>query len=323
MRDDGVVNPLAIEDFPQVILFSDEGAGEVEDEDKIEIALSFLDRIDPTGEELGGTTVPLTADATVVFQIVDAEGFDNLGDYLLDWAAYYEVDDCTTSDDLGIDLNLSFDPATGMGSVLFPKEVEEIIIEFEVNDALFDDDIVNDGSRGFKAMLLSVTSAGDEKVVVNPDLEFEYVVLDDELIFGSWELDVEDADQFAAFVSLFGLLNEDIRTLQAEDVDAIEVEFKFDELSFVVVLKEEEEEEDCGEIELVNVEIEVEGGYESLTDDALEGEIEFADDIEQEDGSELEFVYKGNFSIDNDQLTLELEGEYDDETVEATLIFTR
>ncbi|GAB4412382.1 MAG: hypothetical protein OHK0039_18340 [Bacteroidia bacterium] len=321
--NDGVIYPIDLDDYPQVLRFDDDGDGDIEDGDKVEIVLSLLDRRDPEGEELGGTTVPLTADATVTFQVVDAEGFDNLGDYLLDWSAYYEIDDCTTSDDAGIDLGLAFDIATGIGSVRFPKDVEEVIVEFELSDARFDDDVVNGDGRGFKVVLLEIASAGGESVAVNPDLEFEYVVLDDELIFGKWALDTGDPAQFAAFVALFGLVDEDIAALTAAEVDEIEIEFKYAEVGVVVVLKEEETVEECGDIEVVNVEIEVEGEYEELTDDDLEGDIEFAESIEQEDGSEIEFVYAGTFKIEGNQLTLTLEGEYDDNSTEQTLVLTR
>jgi hypothetical protein len=45
----------------------------------------------------------------------------------------------------------------------------------------------------------------------------------------------------------------------------------------------------------------------------LNGDIEFAEEIEQEDGSLIEFVYKGEFRIVGSTMELELEGEYDDE----------
>ncbi|MDX2247400.1 MAG: hypothetical protein SF052_11510 [Bacteroidia bacterium] len=320
--NDGVIYPLDLEDYPQVVLFDDEGDGDVEDGDKVEIVLTLLNRNDPSGEEIAGTTVPLAQDVTVTFQIVDEEGIGSLADYILDWAAYYEIDDCTTSDDEGIDLALTLDLVTGVGSVIFPKDVEEVIIELELKDDLLTDDVVNDDSRGFKIILAEVTT-GSESVAVNPDLEFEYKVLDDELIFGKWALDVSDSAQFSTFTALFGLIDEEIVSLSADDVDEIEVEFKYNEVSIVIVLKEEETVEECGEVETVNLEIEVEGEYEELTGDALEGEIEFAEAIEQNDGSEIEFVYSGSFLITGNQLEISLEGEFDDNTAEGSFILTR
>jgi hypothetical protein len=58
--------------------------------------------------------------------VSDFEGFAKISDYILDGTAFYEVDDCTTSEDNGVDLKLVFNRTTGKGSVTFPKDVEEI-----------------------------------------------------------------------------------------------------------------------------------------------------------------------------------------------------
>ncbi|NJO03595.1 MAG: hypothetical protein HC880_19640, partial [Bacteroidia bacterium] len=44
-----------------------------------------------------------------------------------------------------------------------------------------------------------ISGAGAQSVVVNIDTEFEYIVLDDELIFNEWSLDPSDTDAFDAF----------------------------------------------------------------------------------------------------------------------------
>ena len=322
-RDEDLVEPLSLEAYPQVIFPDDEGDGDVEDGDKVGIKLTLLDRVDPTGDELGGLIIPLEEDVTVNFVIKDPEGFSNLGEYFLEWIAFYEIDDCTTSEDLDEDLNLTFNANTGEGSVTFPRDVEEIEIEFELTEDLFDDDEFNEDGRGFVFQLTGVESGG-ESVKVNTDLEFEYEVLDDEGIFGEWELDIDDAEQFENFKNLFGLVDGDIAELEAEDVDEIVIEFKYDELSVLVVLVEEELVEECGESEMENVEIEIEMDYDDLTDDALSGEASFEGEIEFEDGSVGEFEYGGEFSIDGDQLTITLEGEYDDESTDViTLVLSK
>lgn len=316
-KNDDLVYPL--NQFPQVVKFDDEGDGDVEDEDHFSFVLTLNDKVDPSGKELGGKVVPLQQNITVHFEIKDPEGFDNIGDYVKSWKAFYEIDDCTESDDLPME----FDPVTGKGSVQFPAGVPEIEVEFETDDSFFDDDIVNDAERSLKIVLTSV-EGGNENVVINPAGEFKYEVLDEEAIHGDWELDHEDADMFAKFKSLFGSLNEDIASLNAEDVDKIEISIEYNEVKVVVELKETEMVEECGETEEVNKTIEIEADLEGLSTLTTEGDIEFVGEIEQDDESVREFTYKGGFTINGGSLELTLRGEYDDnETEEITLLLEK
>src|ERR1700754_1529791 len=89
-KNDDLLDPLTSDKFPQVIVFSDEGDGELEDEDKFSVSLTLLDRVDPDGEELGGKVVPLEEDVTVSFAITEKEGFSNLADYIKGVSAFYE-----------------------------------------------------------------------------------------------------------------------------------------------------------------------------------------------------------------------------------------
>jgi hypothetical protein len=312
-ENDEVVLPIPYEEFPQIIVFDDEEDGDLEDSDEAAFVLTLIDRIDPDGEELGGKIIPLTADVTVEFE-VEAVGFSNLADYILGWEASYEVDDCESED-----VTVSFDPATGKGSVVFPADVEEIEVVFELNDAQFDDDVQNGDDRGFEVTLTSLNSSG-QNVLVNPEAGFEWKVLDDELIFGKWALDLSAPGNFENMKAMLGLVDADIAELNLADVDEVEFEFELLEAKFVIVLKEEETVEECGEIETVNVEIEVETEYEELTDDDTAGEIELVGDVEDDEERVTEFVFKGEFSIENGRLTLTLEAEYDDETVEDIVL---
>lgn len=322
-KNEDLVKPLVEGDFPQILLLSDSGDGELEDEDKFSFKITLADCVDPDGKELGGKIIPLTADVTVNFEISDFKGFPALSSYLLDAKAFYEIDDCTTSEDEDIDLNLVFDKNTGKGSVSFPKGVEEIEIEFETNEDLFDDNVFNTAVRKIEIKLTSVNS-NEQKVVVNNQNTFEYLVLDDEGVYGEYELDVYDEDQFAAYISLFGLINDDVKNLKASDVEEIKIEFQYGEFKAIVVLKETEEVDECGEIETINKEIEIEGDFEDLEDDKPAGDLEFVGDIEQENGAEKEFSYKGSFKLTNGILELDLKGGYDDkETQKTTLILKK
>ena len=319
-EDEGVIDVINPNDYPQLILLDDEGGGKLEDSDEISVVITLADRLDPNGEELGGGIFPLDEYYPVEFHITEAEGFDRLEDFILGAEAFYEIDDCTTSLDNGENLIKTYDPATGRGRVIFPAGVEEIELVFSVNEEFFNDEALND-HRGFVLDISAVEATQDVAIFSG---NFQYEVLDDEAIFGEWELDVSDAEQFTRFQGLFGLINEEVASLSAEAVAGIAVEFGYDEMTATVELTETETVEDCGETEEENVEIEISAGYDELTRDAVEGEIVLEDDVEIDNGAEEEFSYQGSFLIVNDLLQLTLSGSFsDEETEEITLNLTR
>lgn len=293
-RNAGVVEPIDPNNLPQVILFDEEEAGELENSDETSFTLKLLDRIDPTGEELGGKIIPLTSDVTVNFEITEFEGFDNIADYILGASAQYEIDDCNDGE-----VAITFNTTTGVGSVTFPAGVEEVEVNFELNDALFDDDEVNEDSRGFKVKITGLTNATN--VVANTELEFEHIVLDDDVIFGEWSFDIADLENLK---DIFGDANEDIADLEEDDINEIKIEFGLTGFEIKIELVETELD-DCGEEE--NIEIEIEAEYNDLTDDATSGDISFIIEKENEDGSVEELEYSGTFEINNGVLTITLE----------------
>jgi len=318
-KNDDLVSPLVEQDFPQILLLSDDGDGELEDEDKFSFKITLADRVDPSGKELGGKIIPLEKDVTVNFEVSSFKGFATLSSYLVDAKAFYEIDDCTTSEDKGIDLKLVFDKTTGKGSVTFPKGVEEIEIEFETNDKLFDDQVFNTSSRKLEIKLTSVSPNGD-LVVVNNTNKFEYEVLDDEGIYGEYELDMSNQQQFDNYIKLFGLVNDKVKGLKINDVEEIKIEFQYGEFKAIVVLKQTQNVAACGKVKVENVEIEIEGDLEELDDDKLSGDVEVVGGIEQANGNEKEFVYKGSFKLVNGNLELKLKGEYDDNKIAETTL---
>ena len=306
-QKDDLVEPLSASQFPQVISFDDEGDGDLEDEDKFSFVLTLNDRVDPDGKELGGKIVPLEQDVTVAFKVDGLKGFAKISDYILDAEAFYEVDDCNTKD-----VALTFNRTTGVGTVTFPKGVEEVEIEFETNDALFDDNVLNTADREITFVLTGIT--GGINVVYNPAAEFTYEVLDDEAIHGEWELNHTNATEFANFKALFGLISTEVKNLNAADVKGIVISIEYDEVKVEIELKATETITECGSSSVENKVIEIEAGLEELDTKTLKGDIEFADDIEQNDGTLKEFVYGGKFDIVGKLLKLTLEGEYDDDT---------
>ncbi len=308
-----VVMATSPENLPlQIVLDADED-GNVEDDDKAEIAFTFTDKIDPTGVELGGITQTLSAPVLVKCQITDIEGFDNLADYIKEIKAVYEIDDCTEMD-VDVTANLN----TGEFSFYFPAGVEELVIEVELDEDLFDDDAVSE-DRGFVVEVLGIEAAS-ENVVINTATKFEYKVLDDELIFGEYELELND-DNLAKVKELFAGVNEDLAETLIAAIDAIEMEVSLEDVEFKIVLVEEEEDE-CEAGEFDNVEIEIEGELEELTDDALSGEIEFVVEVEEDNGAVEEFTFEGEFEINGEELTLTLSCE-DLEVEEVTLVLAK
>ena len=294
-KNDGVISPIDPEKIPQVILFDDEEAGEEEDSDETSFKLTLLDKIDPEGKELGGKITPLTANVTVNFKVTDIEGFSKISDYILSAEGSYEKDECNDED-----VAATFNTSTGEGTVVFPAGAEEVEINFELNDKLFDDKIVNKDDRSFKVQITGVTG-GNGVVVANKDLEFEHKVLDDDVIFAEWELDTKK--DLKSFQNLFGSLHEDIAGLKENEIKGIKFQFGLNQLEIEVELKEEEEN-DCGEME--NKTIEIEAEYDDLTDDKKEGDIKFIVEVEDEAGYVEEVEYEGSFKISGEILTITL-----------------
>ncbi|RYY53526.1 MAG: hypothetical protein EOO09_17650 [Chitinophagaceae bacterium] len=322
-KNDDLVKPGTGDNFPQVIKFDDEGDGDAEDADEFSFKLVLNDRYDATGENPGGKIIPLTEDVTVNFKITEWEGFDNPSDYIREVTGFYEIDDCTTSLDEGTDLNVVFDAATGTGSVRFPKGVEEIEIAFATDEDFFNDNTLNTEERSITLEITGLTTVAGQNVTFNKARQFKYEVLDDEAVHGDWEVDHEDSAQFVLFTRLFGHINEDIASLSADDVEKIEISIEYNEVKVLVELKEMEEIEECDGPEMVNKVIEIEADLEDLSTLTNEGDIEFAGEIEQEDGSVKEFVYKGGFAISSDGLTVTLTGEYDDEETDEIVLLLK
>jgi len=316
-KNKDVVMPLSANNFPQIISFSDEGDGALEDEDKFNFKLTLNDRVDSTGDELSGKVIPLNADVTVAFEVADFEGFNKIADYISDVDAFYEVDDCTTQS-----VSVQFNANTGKGTVTFPKNVEEIEIEFETNDNLFDDNVLNTTDRNLTFQLTGVTGNGN--VTYNKAAEFTYEVLDDESIHGEWEVDHKNAVEFAAFKTLFGLISDDVKNLNAADINEIKINIEYDEVKVEIELNETETVTECGVTSVENKVIEIEASIEELSTKTLSGDIEFAEEIEQSNGSFEEFIYKGSFTISGNLLGLRLKGEYNGtETASITLNFKK
>ncbi len=319
--DEDRIDPRNPEDFPIVIILSDDGDGDLEDNDEVGIDLEILPIWDPVSRNPEGVVPTPTEDLIIQFEVFDPRGFSEIGSYILGAEAIYEVDDCTDSDDL----NTQWNPSTGQGSFTWPAGIEEVELVLLLDEDFFNDDILNTEDRGFSVRLNGVQSTTG--VRVNTDLEFGYEVLDDESIFGDWELDHTDPLQFERFMALFGSLNEDFDGLSADQVDKIEISFGWEAMEVKVELIETEEDEcEPGEFEPLEIEVECEYDFSlSSLFGVLNGELAFEGEAEI-DGLELEFELEGVFEISPDGSTLQLTlgGEFDGEDIdEQTLTLAR
>ncbi len=324
-QNEDLIDPRNPEDFPIVIVLADDGDADLEDNDEVGIDLELVPIWDPVSRSVDGIIIAPPVDVRVSFELSDPQGFTEWDQYITGGDAIYEVDDCTDSGDIDVDLDFEFDASTGRGSFTWPSGIEEIELVLELNDALFDDEVLNQDDRGFLFSITGVT--GHEEVRANTDMEFEYIVLDDEAVFGDWELDHNDPEQFAAFLDLFGTLNEDFEGLTADMVDKIEISFGFEAMEVLVELLETEEDEcEPGEFEALEIEVECEYDFSlSSLFGVLSGDLEFEGEAEIDD-IVLEFALEGTYAIENDgdTLLLTLEGELDGEEIEEqTLTLTR
>ncbi len=309
---------ISAENMPKQIVLDTDEFGAIEDEDKIEVVFALTDRFVPG--EIGGQQVPLEKDAKINFAITEFEGFNQLDQYILGATAYYEIDDCTISSDQGLDLDLEYNTATGLGSFTFPAGVEEVVLEFETDPDLFDDDLINTEDR---LVVLSITGlTTTENVVFNPAVTFTYLVLDDELAYGKYEAPEINQDLISAINTLFAGVQADVTGLNPADIDAFEMEIDFEDIQFLLILTATEEVEECGNTETVNIEIEIKGELDDLTNEAQQGDLVFLVEVENEDGSVEEFEYKGSFELTADGIILNLECE-DLETGNVQLIFNK
>jgi hypothetical protein len=320
------IDPLNPDELPLVIVLSDGGDGDFEDADELGVALELLPLWDGNSRDPEGVVPEMPTDVVVFFELTDQLGFSNWSEYITGVDALYEIDDCTTSADEGIDLDATFDAATGTGSFIWPVGQKEVELVLTLNETLFDDDQLNSDERGFSLRITNVTGA--ESVRVSDNLTFDYRVLDEESLLGEWSLDASDPAQFEALLAFFTPFVPDLDGLEAAAVDEIVVEFKYETFELKVVLVETEDDE-CEAGEVQNLEIEFEADYDFDLEDlfaALSGELDFEgavelDDVEQE--FSLSIVYE--ISPDGSTVILELNAELDSvgEIDSQTLTLTR
>lgn len=317
-----LVLPISVADRPLQLVLDEEESGVPEEDDEIELVFTFVDQYDPTGQSLEGLKLPHTANLRVTIAFSDNEGFAEWGDYITGIDAFYEIDDCTNSSDQNISLNPALDVVNGRASFDIPAGISEVIVVLETDPSSFDNDLI-DEDRGFKVSMVELTGEGANTAVkFLQDQTWEVILLDDETIYGKWAFDASIPADLNKLKDVFGIINEDIPGLNEADIEEVELEVELDKVTLLIVLTETETISECGVTEVVNKEIEVEMDIEDLTD-LLDGEIELLAEVEAENGSITEYTIKAVFAVVSGVMTMTMEIEDGDDTIERTYEFTK
>lgn len=310
-RDEDVTEITNPQDFPKVIMLSDEFDADNEDNDAVGIAMEMLPIWSESNPNVDGEVLAPSETVRVFFKVFDYEGPGEINNYILGGKAFYEIDDCTTSEDENIELNFVWNADTKEGFFDWPAGISSIEVEFEVDPLHFDDDAVNEGGRGFSFQLTSIQT-NDSRVKLQAAPEFRYHVIDEEGIFSSFDFDFNNPISFEAFKSFFGNFDSDINDLEASAIDAIEFSFDHEKLEMTITLIETEEDE-CDATEIVNKEIQVELEYDFDFEDLInftEYEGTLIGEIETDDlgNAEVEIASMIDFNGANEAI-ITLSGE--------------
>lgn len=317
-----LVLPIPLADRPLQLVFDEEESGVPEDDDEIELVFTFVDQYDPTGQSLEGLKLPHTANLRVTVAFSDNEGFAEWSDYFTGIEAFYEIDDCITSLDQNISLNPTLDLVNGRASFDIPAGIAEVILVLETDPTDFDNAAI-DEDRGFKVNIVEMTGEGaNTRVKYLQDQAWEVIILDDETIYGKWAFDGSVSADLDNLKDIFSLINEDFESLSTTDIDEVELEVELDKVTLKIVLTETETITECGVTEVVNKEIEVDMDIEDLSD-LLDGEIELLTEVEADNGSITEYTIKAVFTVVSGVMTMTMEIEDGDDTIERTFQFTK
>jgi hypothetical protein len=320
-KDKDITLPIDINQRPLQLILDESESGVLEDEDKIELAFTFVDQFDTTGNSLEGQQYGHSSNLRVTAQLTDEIGFTNYASLVTGVGAFYEIDDCATSDDLNIDLNPTIDFTNQTISFDIPAGQTEVIFVLEIDPAVFDNDVI-DNDRGFSVSINNLEGNGAGSTVKYvQDQTWEVKILDDEAIYGAWAYDHNDPT-LTNFLTLFGNFNEEITGLTAADIDEIEFEVELDEVKVKIVLVETEIITECGTSEEVNKEIEFEFDLDELTD-ALNGEMLLITEIEDQSGKIEEFEVSATFNINASNLSITFTFENDSNVIEYTFDLTK
>ncbi len=278
----------------QLVLDVEEGA-DLPDAEDFGLEVKFADYLPDL--DLPGSTIILS------YEIFDLED-DMVGNVVIDKVIYeIELDDCVYERELtftsagdGLNGTITISPDADLGTV---PEAFEIVFTLPGLDN-------TEGS--FKMQLSNLQSSAN--LLLGYPRVFEYNVLDND-VAGEWQLEIKSEEEFEEFKAVFGELNPDLQELSFEDITgSIKAEFGFEEMKFEIELVETETIVTCED-----------GEEETEIENKV---IEFEAEYEAEDG---ELVLEGSREIINDaglvedELDFIVEGEYEIDEVEDTVIF--
>lgn len=315
-RDKDITLPIDLNQRPLQLILDESESGVLEDDDKIELEFTFIDQLDTTGNSLEGQKYGHHSNLRVTADLTDQNGFNDFSSLITGVGAYYDIDDCSTSEDLNIDLNPTIDFTSQTISFDIPAGQTEIKFVLEIDPTVFDNDLI-DSDRGFSVSISNIEGNGaGASVKYVKDQAWEVKILDDEAIYGAWAYDHNDPS-LTNFLTLFGNFNEDLSGLTAADIDEIEFEVELDEVKVKIVLVETIIITECGTSEEVNKEIEIEFDLDDLSD-ALIGEMLLITEVEDPSGKIEEYEVSATFNIGASELSITFTFENDGNVIEYT-----
>jgi hypothetical protein len=308
-KNKDITLPIDLAERPLQLVLDESESGILESDDKIELVFTFLDQFDTSATALEGIKNGHTSNLRVTASLTDQVGFTDFSTLINGMNAYYEVDDCTNSNDLNISLNPSLDLVNNTISFDIPAGQTEVIVELEIETSVFENNTI-DEERGFNVYISLLEGVGAGSIVKYvKDQNWEVKILDDEAIFGAWVFD-HTGTGLSDWLALFGNFNDELQGLTSADIEDIELEFSLGEVKAKVTLVATELISECGTSEEVNKEIEVEFDIDDITD-FINGELVLLTELEDSNGKVEEYEVAGEFNVIGNILTITLKFEND------------
>lgn len=279
------------DNFPLRLMVDAEEGGALADAEDYDLEIVFADHLGSTGNQ----------PVTLHYEITDIEG-DMEGVVAIDKIVYeVELDDCV------YERELDFSPsADGLSGTIQLKADEDLGALPESFEVVFILPGLDETEGKFSFALTSLS--GPSNVILGQPAVFEYEVLDND-VSGEWEMNLDTEEAFESFKEVFGSLSEELDQIEFADITGkVTAEFEYEEMKFVIELKEEETVSVCEdgetETETVNKEIEIEAEYEAEDGElTLEGShFIFGDDGEIED--ELDFIVESEYTPEAADLSI-------------------
>lgn len=280
--------------FPlQLVLDAEEGSDLPEAED-YSLEVTFADY-------LPDQSLP-DDEIVLMYSISDLEG-DMPGAVSIDKVVYeVDIEDCVYERELQFTIE---DDLTGTIFISADEDLESVPESFEIVFTLPG----LEGTEGAFVFKITGIETNDNLILGSP-LAFEYEVLEND-VAGEWELTIATAEEFDTWKEIFSPVSGVLEDISFDDITGkITAEFEFEEMKWIIELKETEEITVCEdgetETEIENKVIEIEAEYEAEDGELIvEGShVLIGDDGEPED--ELDFILEAEYVFNEETNSLQI-----------------